>query len=74
MIDKLDPGKDKRTFGTRLQFIANVFSAPHTKTEILASSVQFKLRISYESYLEAVNRSLDYLANHDEIDVLTKMK
>lgn len=74
MQDRFDPGKENRTFGTRLQFIANVFSNPYTKTEILASSVQFKLKKSYEMYLEEVNKSINYLRNKDAIKVITKIK
>ena len=74
MRDRFDPGKDNRTFETRLQFISNVFSHPYTKEEILASSVQFKLRKSYETYLDEVNRSLDYLESKDAVKVLTKIK
>ena len=74
MQDRLDPGKENRTFETRLEFIANIFSYPLSKTEILASSVQFKLNKTYEIYLEEVNRSLSILASHDPTKVLSKIK
>ncbi|MDY2724156.1 MAG: hypothetical protein SOV25_00980 [Candidatus Onthovivens sp.] len=74
MQDRLDPGKENRTFETRLEFIANIFSHPLSKTEILASSVQFKLNKTYEIYLEEVNRSLSILASHDPTKVLSKIK
>ena len=74
MQDRLDPGKENRTFETRLEFIANIFSNPLSKTEILASSVQFKLNKTYEIYLEEVNRSLSILASHDPTKVLSKIK
>ena len=74
MQDRLDPGKENRTFETRLEFIANIFSHPLSKTEILASSVQFKLNKTYEIYLEEVNRSLSILAGHDPTKVLSKIK
>ena len=74
MQDRLDPGKENRTFETRLEFIANIFSHPLSKTEILASSVQFKLNKTYEIYLEEVNRSLSILASHDPTKGLSKIK
>ena len=74
MQDRLDPGKENRTFETRLEFIANIFSHPLSKTEILASSVQFKLNKTYEIYLEEVNRSLSILASHNPTKVLSKIK
>ena len=74
MQDRLDPGKENRTFETRLEFIANIFGHPLSKTEILASSVQFKLNKTYEIYLEEVNRSLSILASHDPTKVLSKIK
>ena len=74
MQDRLDPGKENRTFETRLEFIANIFSHPLSKTEILASSVQFKLNKTYEIYLEEVNRSLSILASHDPTKVLSIIK
>lgn len=74
MQDRLDPGKENRTFETRLEFIVNIFSHPLSKTEILASSVQFKLNKTYEIYLEEVNRSLSILASHDPTKVLSKIK
>lgn len=74
MKDRLDPGKENRTFESRLEFIAGVFSHPYTKTEILASSVQFKLNKSYETYLEEVERSIDYLMYKDTISVMKRIK
>lgn len=74
MQDKLDPGKENRTFETRLEFINNIFSQPHSKEEIMASSIQFKLNKTYEQYVEEVERSLNYLLSKDAEKVLNKIK
>lgn len=74
MRDKFDPGEENRTFETRLQFINNVFSNPSTKTEIMESCIQFKLKKNYEQYIEDVNRSLRILRSANPEDVLLKMK
>lgn len=73
MIDRLDPGRENRTFKTRLQFIDSVFSNPHSKDEILASSIQFKLRKSYEAYLEDLDRYIDGIAKKDNIKALKNL-
>ena len=73
MKDKFDPGEENRTFESRLQFIAGVFSKPFTKTEILTSCIQFKLNKSYEQYTEEVNNSLDQLLKKDPLTILTKI-
>ncbi len=73
MIDKFDPGRENRTFKTRLQFIESVFADPHSKDEILASSIQFKLRKSYESYLQELEGCLDKIAEKEDIKTLKKL-
>lgn len=77
MRDKLDPGKENRTFETRLEFIAGVFSHPHSKEEIMASSIQFKLNKTYQQYLDELNESFALLvekAVKNPDNVIKKMK
>lgn len=73
MIDKLDPGRENRTFKTRLQFINGVFANPHMKDEILASSIQFKLRKTYESYLSELDACLNKIAEKESIKTLKNL-
>lgn len=77
MRDKLDPGVDNRTFETRLEFIAGVFSHPHSKEDILASSIQFKLNKTYQQYIDELNESFALLVQksvQNPENVIKKLK
>lgn len=73
MIDKLDPGRENRTFKTRLQFIAGVFAHPHSPDEVLASGVQFRLRKSYESYVAELDRFMTAVGEKDDLADMKKL-
>ena len=67
-IPKFD--EDKRTFETRLQFIHDIFTHPHTKDQIMARCIQHKLDKSFEAYVKEIHKSLWALYGKDPIMLL----
>lgn len=73
-FNQLIDNKEARTFETRLQFINNLFAHKYSKTDILISCVEHKLKMSYEQYLEDLKWSMSALETQDPAKVLKKMK
>lgn len=68
MIDKVD--KEFRTFETRLLYIRDIFAEKYSQEEILKSSIEHKLQVSYEEYVNELKRSLALL---QALDAPTKI-
>ena len=66
--------KEERTFETRLQFIKGIFENRYSRTDIMASCVNFKLKNSLNNYIEEMDKSLERLGNANLISVMKKMK
>ena len=62
--------QEGRTFETRLQFINSIFANKFLQQEIMSSSVQYKLRQSFESFNDELNASIHILELKDPIKVL----
>ena len=62
-----------RTFESRLQFIAAIFSNKYKRHQIMASCINHKLSKSYEAYLEEVDKSVWELNGKDPIAILKKI-
>lgn len=75
LIDMVDSSKEKelRTFETRLQFIKKVFSDKYDETTMLKSCIQYKLNISFEQYMEDVNRSMAILQQRNAMPTMKKL-
>ena len=67
------PPEDERTFESRLQFIADIFSNKYEKHQIMASCIKYKLNKSYEAYVQEVHKSLWSLYGKDPMAVLKKI-
>ena len=65
--------REDRTFESRLQFIADIFSNTYKDYQIMASCIKPKLDKSYEAYIKEVHKSLWDLAGKDPITILKKI-
>lgn len=68
---KLD--EEYRTFETRLKFIGEVFANKFSQETIMTNCIQHKLKRSYESYVEDINRSIKTLTAQDPLAILKKI-
>ncbi len=50
--------REDRTFESRLQFIADIFSNKYEAYQIMASCINYKLDKSYEAYVKDIHKSL----------------
>lgn len=66
--------KEQRTFETRLKFINGIFSNKYSRTAIMTSCINFKLRNSLNNYIEEMDKSLNALENANLMSVMKKMK
>ena len=65
--------RNLRTFETRVTFIHDIFSNKHTRTEIMAHCIQYKLDKSYEKYLTDVLKSVWNLNGQDPMKILKRI-
>lgn len=72
MIQKFDEAN--RTFETRLNFILELFTNKLSNDEILASSIQYKLGVSYLQYFEDIRQSLLKLESKETLAVMKNVK
>jgi hypothetical protein len=56
--DRVYVEREDRTFESRLQFIAAIFSNKYEKYQIMASCINYKLNKSYEAYIKEIHKSL----------------
>lgn len=71
--DRVYVEREDRTFESRLQFIAAIFSNKYEPYQIMASCIQHKLDKSYEVYLEEIHKSLWTLYGKDPMMLLKKI-
>ena len=71
MITKFD--ENARTFKTRLEFIRDIFQNKQSQLEIIASSIQYKLGVSYLQYLEDLKDSLVALESRKTMTVMKRI-
>lgn len=65
--------RQDRTFESRLQFIADIFSNKYERHQIMASCITYKLNKSYEVYLKEIHKSLWNLYGKDPMQILKKI-
>lgn len=65
--------REDRTFETRLQFIADIFSSKYERHQIMASCINYKLDKSYEAYIEEIHKNLWSLYGKDPMTILKKI-
>lgn len=71
MIEHVDT--INRTFETRLLFIQDVFSNIYDKSQIITSSINHKLKCSFETYLNEVEKSKAVLEEKKPLTVLKRI-
>ena len=65
--------EEERTFETRLLFIKDIFENKYPNEIIMANCINYKLNMSYDSYLQQINRSISALKFEDPIKVLRRI-
>ena len=65
--------REDRTFESRLQFSADIFSNKYESYQIMASCIKYKLDQSYEAYIKDVHQSLWNLYGKDPMAVLKRI-
>jgi hypothetical protein len=65
--------REDRTFETRLQFIADIFSSKYERHQIMASCITYKLDKSYEAYFNDILKSVWNLNGKDPIKILKRI-
>lgn len=58
-LEYIEP--EERTFKTRLEYINYIFSHVWTPDEIMRASIEHRLNLSYEKYLEDLDNSIKKL-------------
>lgn len=72
-INRIYVDRDERTFESRLQFIAAIFSNKYERHQIMASCINHKLSKSYEAYVKEIHKSLWNLCGKDPMQLLKKI-
>jgi hypothetical protein len=70
---KFRPPENTRTFETRVKFIDEIFSAPYTPDQIMASCIKYKLNKSFDEYIKDIHKSLWNLRGKDPMAVLKRI-
>ena len=66
--------KEERTFETRLLFIKELFENRYSRTDIMASCVNFKLKNSLNNYIMDMDASIECLKKAKLTSVAKKLK
>lgn len=72
-VNRVYVEREDRTFESRLQFIAAIFSNKYERHQIMASCINYKLNKSYEAYIEEIHKSLWTLNGKDPMQILKKI-
>ena len=72
-IDRVYVEREDRTFETRLQFIAMIFSNKFNRDQIMTSCINHKLDKSYEAYVKEIHKSCWELDGKDPLAILKRI-